>query len=119
MMVRGSEVPFANVAGVVIRIVEVVGECGQIGGGLVTIAPHSGLRRIFSGLETGAGRSTNRLARETFGDVRALLSDAVEVGSEVERATVHTGGIMPLLIGQKDDYIGLFTGNHGERNGGS
>ena len=113
VMLGGGQMPLADVARVVTRIVEVVGQGRELLVRLVTIAPNAILSGILAGLQTGARRRTDRLAGETFGDVSAFLRNAVKVRRETQGAAMHPRRVMPLLIGQEDDHVGLFAGNHG------
>ncbi len=99
------QVPLANVAGVIPRIVEPVGE-GALSlreGNAVSEATGGGW--IQAGLQARAGWAADGLARERVVDMRALARNPVEVRRQVERVAMQSHRVPALLVGKEDDHV--------------
>ena len=104
-----GEVPLADVAGGVARVVEVVGERFSVRWQRDAVAEAAGVGGPAPGLKAGASRATDRLRREGVGDVGTFAGDSVKGWREVERIAAEPGRVPPLLIGEEDDDVGWTT----------
>ena len=100
-----SQMPFADVGGVIIRLFEIMRQCEAIAGQRDAIAVAAGFGGVEARLQAGARRTADWLTGDGIVDIGAGAGEAIEVETEVERVAVDARRIPALLIGEEDNHI--------------
>ena len=103
----GSQMPLADVAGIVTAAREDLADRLSRGGQVDPVHDAAGQRRPPPGLQHGPVRRAQRAGRQRVSEIHALAGEAIDVGSRGILSTVVTGFAQPDLVGEKEQHIRL------------